>query len=88
MIEYLLTLKPVLTFKRTTMQLEIFKFRSDEEQTFSEVRTIEEDGKVLFYSTDVAKVLGYSNLNDAVIRHCKSDGVVIRDVIDSMGRPQ
>lgn len=70
------------------MQYEIFKFQSAEEQTFSEVRTLEIDGKIYFCATDVAKVLGYVNPRDAVVRHCKSDGVVNHDIIDVLGRTQ
>lgn len=42
---------------------------------FGQVRTVVINGQVMFVATDVAKCLGYSNPNDAVIRHCKSDGV-------------
>lgn len=45
---------------------------------FGEVRTVEEDGKVLFCGNDIAKALGYANPRDAILRHCK--GVVKRDV--------
>lgn len=41
---------------------------------FGEIRTIEENGTVLFCGSDVAKALGYSNTRDALSRHCK--GVV------------
>lgn len=44
---------------------------------FGEVRTLEENGKVLFCASDVAKALGYSNPRDAISRHCR--GVVKRD---------
>lgn len=44
---------------------------------FGEIRTIEEDGKVLFCAKDVAAALGYKNTRDAINRHCK--GVVKRD---------
>lgn len=44
---------------------------------FGEIRTIEENGDVLFCGTDVAKALGYINPRDAVGRRCK--GVVKRD---------
>lgn len=70
------------------MQIEIFKYKSDEEQIYNDVRTIEENGEILFWATDVARVLGYSNTNEAIIKHCKSGGVVIREVIDSLGRKQ
>ena len=42
---------------------------------FGQVRTVVINGQVMFVATDVAKCLGYSNPNDAVIRHCKSDVV-------------
>ena len=38
---------------------------------FGEIRTIEEDGKVLFCGSDVAKALGYSRPQDAISRHCR-----------------
>lgn len=48
-----------------------------ENPAFGQVRTIEEDGKVLFCLTDIANALGYGNTRDAINRHCK--GVVKRD---------
>lgn len=58
------------------MQLQIFKYQSDEERLFNEIRTIEqEDGSVLFGATGVARILGYASPADAVTRHCK--GVVV-----------
>lgn len=48
-----------------------------ENAEFGSVRTIEEDGKVLFCASDVAKALSYSNPRDAISRHCR--GVVKRD---------
>lgn len=54
---------------------------------FGEIRTFtERDGSVSFCGTDSATVLGYANTRDALIRHCKKDGVANHDVIDSMGR--
>lgn len=38
---------------------------------FGEVRTIEENGTVLFCGSDVAKALGYTRPNDAVVSHCR-----------------
>lgn len=38
---------------------------------FGEVRTLEEDGAVLFCGADVARALGYSRPNEAVSKHCK-----------------
>lgn len=45
---------------------------------FGKVRTIEEDGKILFVASDIAKALGYSNDRDAITRHCR--WVVKRDI--------
>lgn len=54
------------------MQLQIFKYQSEEEQLFNEIRTIEQEGgSVLFGATDVAKLLGYSNPHDAISKHCR-----------------
>ena len=39
---------------------------------FGEVRTIEENGAVLFCGSDVVKALGYSRPNDAVSAHCRA----------------
>lgn len=43
-------------------------FKSDE---FGELRTIEENGKVMFIASDVAKMLGYSRPADAISAHCR-----------------
>lgn len=70
--------------KQTIMEaLQIFS-----SPKFGQVRTVKENGKLLFGATDVASALGYSNPRDAIARHCKSNGVVNHDVIDSMGRQQ
>lgn len=55
---------------------------------FGDIRTIEEDGKIIFCATDVATALGYVNPQKAVKDHCKKDGVTNRSVIDSLGREQ
>lgn len=56
---------------------------------FGSVRTVEQDGKVLFCGRDIAAALGYANTQDALAKHCKSDGVAFRYPIqDSMGRTQ
>ena len=47
-------------------------------EKFGQVRTIEEDEKVLFCGADVAKALGYTNPRDAIARHCRC--VMKRDV--------
>ena len=53
---------------------------------FGEIRTIEEDGKVLFCGSDVAKALGYKRPNDAISAHCR--GTVKHRITDSIGREQ
>lgn len=64
-------------------KLEIFK--NDE---FGEIRTTEENGKMLFCGNDVARALGYSDTAKAMKQHCKKDGWVIRPVMDNRGRTQ
>ena len=55
---------------------------------FGKISILVIDNKKYFSAVECAKTLGYSNPRDAVLRHCKKDGVVNHDVIDSMGRPQ
>lgn len=43
-------------------------FRSPD---FGEVRTVEENGTVLFCGSDIAKALGYTNTSKAINDHCK-----------------
>lgn len=42
---------------------------------FGSIRTIEQDGRVLFCGRDIAAALGYANTKDALAKHCK--GVAI-----------
>lgn len=55
---------------------------------FGEIRTMEEDGRFLFCGVDVARALGYKDAGKAIKQHCRKDGVVIRPVMDAMGRIQ
>lgn len=59
-------------------ELQIFK-----NEQFGEVRTVEENGKVLFCGNDIATALGYSNPRKALIDHCK--GVTKRDTLTAGG---
>ena len=43
---------------------------------FGTLEVISIDGKDYFPAIDCAKMLGYSNPYDAIIKHCKIDGVV------------
>ena len=47
-------------------ELQIFK-----NNDFGEIRTLEEDGKILFCASDVAKSLGYAKPQNAITTHCK-----------------
>ena len=47
--------------------LQIFK-----NPEFGEIRTLEENGKILFCAADIAKALGYANPNKAVNDHCRA----------------
>lgn len=42
------------------------------DETFGDIRTINEDGKILFCGSDVAKALGYARPNDAISTHCRA----------------
>lgn len=53
---------------------------------FGEIRTIEEDGKVLFCGNDAAKALGYKRPKDAVSAHCK--GAVKRRTLTKGGEQE
>ncbi len=57
-----------------------------ENEEFGKVRTIEENGKILFCGSDVAKALGYANAPDSLKKHCKSDGIAKYDSVDNLGR--
>lgn len=53
---------------------------------FGTIRTVEQDGKVLFCGKDVATALGYSNTKDALAKHCK--GVANRYPLKTDGGTQ
>lgn len=55
---------------------------------FGEIRTVDDNGKVLFCGKDVAEVLGYKDSVNALKLHCREDGVVKHHLIDNMGRTQ
>ena len=63
--------------------LKIFK-----NSQFGEIRTADNDGKILFCGSDVAKALGYADTVNALKQHCKEDGVVFHHITDSLGRTQ
>ena len=57
-----------------------------ENEEFGSVRTVVENGEVLFCGADVAKALGYANSRKALIDHCK--GVTKRDTLTVGGVQQ
>ena len=59
------------------------KIKIFENEEFGSVRTIEENGKILFCGSDVAKALGYRRPKDAIIAHCK--GAVKRRLLTNGG---
>lgn len=71
------------TSTHETSKVEVY-----EHPLFGKIRMFIQNGKTWFCGTDIATSLGYSNTRDAIVRHCKSHGVVNHDVIDSMGRTQ
>lgn len=55
-------------------------------QQFGSVRTINDDGSVLFCGSDVAKALGYKSPKDAISAHCK--GAVKRRTLTDGGEQE
>lgn len=60
-------------------------FRSPD---FGEVRTVEENGTVLFCGSDIAKALGYTNTSKALSDHCRGDLTKRYPIVDALGRTQ
>ncbi len=60
------------------------KIKIFENEEFGSVRTLKEkNGRVVFCGSDIAKALGYRNVSDALIRHCK--GIVKHDTLTNGG---
>ena len=57
-----------MTINKDNKNNEVTIFQNEE---FGEIRTVEINGKPYFCASDVAKALGYSKPNDAILRHCK-----------------
>lgn len=64
-----------------TNQLQVF-----ENEEFGSLQILTIDGKPYFPATECARILGYSNAKDAIIRHCK--GVVKHDLPTKSGVQQ
>lgn len=71
-----------------TIVVETSKVKAYEHPLFGKVRMFVKDGKTWFCGTDIATSLGYSNTRDAIVRHCKSQGVVIHDTPTNSGVQQ
>lgn len=59
-----------------------------EHPLFGKVRMFVENGKSWFCATDIATSLQYANPRKAIIDHCKSQGVTIRDTPTNSGIQQ
>jgi len=57
-----------------TNNLQVFK-----NTEFGELGVLIIDGKEYFPASECARILGYSNPRDAILRHCKPEGVVKHD---------
>ena len=55
---------------------------------FGKIRTIIDDGAVLFCGSDVARALGYTNPSKALTDHCKGDLTKRYPITDTLGRSQ
>ncbi|HHF5319418.1 TPA: BRO family protein [Haemophilus influenzae] len=68
---------------KNQVQFSAFTFKSNS------VRVITDNNREpWFCANDVCDILGYSNPRDAILKHCKENGVAFRDAIDSMQRKQ
>ena len=54
-----------------------------ENTEFGTIRTLEENGKILFCGRDVAKILGYAKPENAISAHCK--GTLKRGILTQGG---
>ena len=47
------------------------KLKIFENNEFGNLRTLDNNGKIMFVASDVAKMLGYKNVSDAISKHCR-----------------
>lgn len=65
-------------------QLQVFT-----NEQFGQIRTIQEEERILFCGRDIAAALGYENPGKAVRDHTRQDGGPKRyPIIDALGRRQ
>ena len=48
---------------------------------FGELEVLQEGDKFWFPATKCAKILGYANPNDAILKHCRGDGIAKREAV-------
>jgi prophage antirepressor-like protein len=66
------------------MQLLLLQYQEDENH-FSDIRTVEIDGEIWFVASDVAKTLGYAKPSNAINTHCKEKGTLKQGIPTSSG---
>lgn len=71
-----------LIMTETNVDVQIF-----DNAEFGNVRTIEEDGQVLFCGNDIAKALGYAKPRNAMKAHCHG-ALKQGPILDNLGRTQ
>lgn len=67
------------------IQLQIFKYESEEDRMFKEIRTVEIDGEIWFVASDVARTLGYVKPANAISTHCKAKGTLKQGILTNGG---
>lgn len=71
----------VITTEKLNEQFEFF-----ESKDFGKLKILAINGKIYFPAIQVARILGYKNPHDAVIRHCLEDGVVFHEGVVKSGK--
>lgn len=71
----------VITTEKLNEQFEFF-----ESEDFGKLKILVVNGKIYFPAMQVARILGYKNPHDAVIRHCLEDGVVFHEGVVKSGK--
>ena len=56
-----------------------------ENSNFGRLEILVENGKEYFPAKEVAAILGYKNPADAILRHCKNEGVVFHEGVANSG---
>ena len=58
-------------------------FKNDD---FGEIRTLEDNGNIMFCGSDVARALGYKDMVNTLKQHCKPQGVAFHHILTHGGR--